>query len=474
MKFNKIFLLPFFIICFYGCKKDLGNYNYHVPTDPTADIGGKTFPAIEGDSLILKPFINYPGGDIYKDLTYTWRVTYLEQQTAITYTGYPLRVIYSLPPGIRPVRLTITVKSTGIQYFYDFKIAGGTQYSLGTTVLSVQNGVTKLSFVQPDNKTIQSDIYTTLNGQSLPANPVQLYAKHSPANYGPRTLQQYWILCNDPNKNSVMVDATTMLKVADFSQQFLSAPSTIKPGRLEDSTGVSDGVINNKFYMGTTSTAPFAPDYGKFGNPSPGNYVMSPYFTQTYGYTFGYDTAKTAFISFDGGGNYNGSDYQVDGTAFDPTNTGLHKLLYMDAVSGNSYAFLQDDKGTIYELSFTLTMDDYNNRTIAPINKRVFVGASLVQPDTKWQHSQVDIFYFTSNNMIYRYNPINQQLKALNTNFDSKVTMLKLSSDGNTLVAGIDGSIYFLDVSVGKDGSTVTKPTIKGIPGSPVDMLQQQ
>jgi hypothetical protein len=473
MKFNKIFLLLFFITSIYSCKKDLGNYTYHTISDPTCDIGNKTFPAIEGDSLILKPLVTYPGGDINKDLTFTWRITYLEQLTAVTYTGYPLRIVYTLPPGARPVRLTITVKSTGIQYFYNFNIIGGTQYSSGTTVLSIQNGVTKLSFVLPDNKTIQSDIYSRLNNEDLPANPVQLYAKFSPANYGPRTLQQYWIMCNDAERSSVITDATTMLKVSDFSQQFLSAPSVIRPGRFEDSTGVADGVVNNKFYIGTTSTAPFAPDYGKFGNPQPGNYVMSPYFTQTYSYVFGYDTTKTAFISFDGGGNYNGSDYLVNGNAFDPTNTGFHKLLYMDPVTGTSYAFLQDDKGAIYELSFMLNMDDYNNRAIIPNYKRVFAGASLVQPDTKWQHSQVDIFYFSSNNVIYRYNPINQQLKALNTSFTSKVTMLKLSRDGKTLAAGIDGSIYFLDVSVGKDGSTVSKPTINGLPGSPVDMVQQ-
>jgi len=473
MKINKIFIFLLFVICCYGCKKDLGNYTYHSPTDPTCDIGGKTFPAIEGDSLILKPEVIYPGGDINKDLTFTWRVTYVEQLTSVNYTGYPLRVIYTLPPGVRPVRLTITVKSTGIQYFYNFNISGGTQYSAGSAVLSVQNGVTKLSFVQPDNKTIQSDIYATLNKDVLPASPIQLYAKHSPLGYGPKTLQQYWVMCNDPSKSSVIVDATTMLKVSDFSQQFLSAPGTIKPGRFEDSTGVADGVINNKFYIGVTSTAPFAPDYGKFGNPQPGNYVMSPYFTQTNNYVFGYDTTKTAFISFDGGGNYNGSDYQVNGNAFDPTNTGFHKLLYMDAVSGTSYAFVKNDNGSIYELSFVITMDDYNNRTIVPNYKRAFAGASLVQPDTKWQHSQVDIFYFTSNNLIYRYNPINQQVKALNTSFGSKVTMLKLSSDGNTLAAGVDGSIYFLDVSVGKDGSTFSKTTITGIPGTPVDMVQQ-
>jgi len=473
MKINKIFLLLLFVIALGGCKKDLGNYSYRKITDPNApDLGGKIFPAIEGDSLKLQPLIEYPGGDINKDLTFTWRITYLEQQTAETYTGYPLKIVYNLPPGLRPVRLTITVKSTGVQYYYSFSILGGTQYSLGATVLSVQNGVTKLSFVLPDNKTIQSDIYSTLNNETLPVNPIQLFAKYSPPYYGPRTLQQYWILCNDPNKQSVMIDATTMLKVNDFNKQFLSAPSTIIPGHIEDSTGVADGVINGKFYMGTTSTAPFAPDYGKYGNPSPGNYTMSPYFSQTYPWTFGYDETAGAFISFDGGGNYNGSDYQVNGTAFDPTKTGLHTLLFMQPVTGTSYAFMKDANGVIDELSFTLALDDYNNRTVSPIYKRVFAGASLIQPDTKWQKSQVDVFYFTSNDVIYRYNPVNQSLKALNTNFGGKkVTMLKLSPDGNTLIAGVDGSIYFLDVSVGKDGSTVTQPTINGIPGSPVDMV---
>ena len=475
MKFNKILLLLLFIIALSGCKKDLGNYTYHNITDPTApDLENKTFPAIEGDSLKLQPIIEYPGGDVSKDLTFSWRITYLEQQTSETYTGYPLKIVYNLPPGIRPVRLTITVKSTGIQYYYNFNISGGTQYSLGTTVLSVQNGVTKLSFVLPDNKTIQSDIYSTLNGETLPANPIQLFAKHSPANYGPLTLQQYWILCNDPTTQSVIVDATTMLKVSVFSQQFLSAPASIIPGHIEDSTGVADGVINGKFYMGTTSTAPFAPDYGKYGNPSPGNYTMSPYFSQTYSWTFGYDETAGAFISFDGGGNYNGADYQVNGSAFDPTNTGLHTLLYMQPVSGTTYAFLKDSQGVINELSFTLALDDYNNRTLSPIYKRPFAGASLVQSDTKWQKSQVDVFYFTSNNLIYRYNPINQSLTPLNNTFGGKkVTMIKLSSDGNTLIAGVDGSIYFLDVSVGKDGSTTTQPTITGIPGTPVDLVIQ-
>ena len=480
MKINKIFIFILFIATLYGCKKDLGNYKYNVPADPAVyTLDGRTFPAIEGDSLILKPLVVYPGGNIYTDLTYTWEITYTDSLRTDVYTGYPLRMVYNLPPGVRPVRLTITAKSTGIKYFHTFFIGGITQYSKGTTVLSVQNGVSKLSFVFPGNQTVQADIYKTLNKEDLPNNPLALYPTFMPYHIGDGSVQQYWVLCNDPGKQSVIINAATLQKKSDFSAQFLSPPASIIPQRFEDSTaGASNGVINGKLYLGITSTAYFAPDFGKFANPQPGKYTMSPFFTQTYNYFFGFDPNAQAFISFDGGGSYNGSDYKVDtvtyGNKFDPTHIGMSNLLFMQAVSGTSYAFIKDDAGNIWEYSFVVALDDYNNRTISPINKRAFAGASYVQSDTKWQKSQLDVFYFTSGSTIYRYNPINQQVRALNANLGGKkVTMIKLSPDGKTLMAGVDGSIYYLDISVGKDGSTLSQPTINGLPGAPVDMVTQ-
>ncbi len=475
MKFNKIHLLLLFVALAYGCKKDLGNYTYHSPVDPICDIAAKTFPAIEGDSLILRPQVLYAGGNILKDLTYKWEITFVDSLRTDVYYGYPLRMVYNLPPGVRGARLTITAKATGIQYFYTFNINGITQYSLGTAVLSVDGGVTKFTFVEPDNKTMQADIYAALNKQILPANPVELYAHHYPLQTGNKGVDQYWIMCNDPAKGSVIVDATTLLKKGDFKSQFLSPPTTIIPGHFEDSLGVTNGVINGKLWFGITSTAFFATDYGKFGGPQLGNYTMSPFFMQTWGYTFGFDTTAGAFISFDGGGGFHGSDYVVDGDAFDPTNTGMHNLLYMQPKPGTTYAFLKADNGTIYEYSFLVSLDDYNNRTISPQYKRVFAGASLVQPDTKWQTTIDNIFYFTSNNAIYRYNPLNQDLRTLNTDMGGKkVTMLKLSADGKTLMAGVDGQIYFIDVRIGNDGSTFTQPTISGIPGTPVGAITLQ
>jgi hypothetical protein len=40
--------------------------------------------------------------------------------------------------------------------------------------------------------------------------------------------------------------------------------------------------------------------------------------------------------------------------------------------------------------------------------------------------------------------------------------------DDNTLAAGVEGTVYFLDISVGKSGNILK--TYTGIPGSPVDV----
>jgi hypothetical protein len=47
--------------------------------------------------------------------------------------------------------------------------------------------------------------------------------------------------------------------------------------------------------------------------------------------------------------------------------------------------------------------------------------------------------------------------------------MLKISADDNTLTVGTTGSVYTVDVSVGKNG--IITQTITGIPGAPVDIV---
>ncbi|SES13456.1 PKD-like family lipoprotein [Pedobacter rhizosphaerae] len=476
MKFKLILVLAIVVGLYTACKKDLGNYDYHPPSEPTLSaFKDSTFSALLGDSLILKPSIGLANADPQKDLSFEWRIDVAEEIRSDVYTGYPLKIVYNLAPGLRTAKLIITDKRNGLKYVVPFKVLGTTQFSSGKLVLSDDNGIARLSFVKPDNKTVLADIYKSFHGEDLPSNPVQLYFQ-DPLPYQPITNQQFWVLCNDPAKKSPLLDASTLLRKAFFNDQFFTPPNTITTGRLEAYMGtVPTGVINGKLYVGVMSTAPFAPDYGKFANEQAGDYTLSKYFTRTNSFYFGFDTKSKGFVTFGGDGSYLGKDYVVDtaGKAFDPKNIGYDNLLFMQTgQAGMFYAYFKAADGNIYELGFSYTFDSVNKKIKAE-SKRLFKGASLVNADTKWLRNSLNVFYFTANDKIYRYNPLNEDLKVLDADFGGKkISMLKVSADDNTLTVGTAGSVYTVDVSVGKNG--VITQTITGIPGSPVDIVMRK
>lgn len=472
MKFKAIYLIVFLFIGVSGCKKDLGNYNYTPPSEPhLTDFIDATFDAVLGDTLVLKPEVVIEGADPLTDLVFDWEILVPEDARADKYQGYPLKMVYNLSPRLRTAKLTISDKRNGMKYTFPFKIQGTTPFSEGQTVLSIDNGVTKLSFVKADGVTVLSDIYSRLNGGDLPISAVQLFAK--PIAYQSGTVEDYWVVCQDNVSGGVIVDASSMLKKKNFNTHFLITPTKLEPSYFDGSAGFPVGVINGKLYLSITTTAPFAPDFGKFANAEDGDYELSPFFTFAQGrYYFGFDKKSKAFISFNASGSFTGTTYKVGGTesAFDPKNLGLDNLIFMRAVSGNSYAYFRTAAGETYELAFNLAMDDYNNRTITPRSKKVFKGSSSVKSDSKWVKSAVDIFYFSSDDKIYRYNPIIEDIRQLSADLaGKKVTMLQLSADGNDLRVGVSGAVHTLDVRVGETGKI--KHTILGIPGNPIDLV---
>lgn len=473
MKQKFLYLLAFAAILYTSCKKDLGNYNYSPPSEPVIKgIKDANIPALIGDSLIIKPEVSLADADPMKDLNFEWRILLLEELREVSYTGYPLKMLFNLGTGERAATLIVTDKRNGLIYKYKFKIIGTTQFSAGTVILSNDGGNSKLSFVKPDN-TILANIYEGLQKESLPKNPVQLYYS-KPLPFQLLSKEEYWILCNDPATGSVIVNPSTLLYKDNFKSQFFLPASSIVPGRLETLMGtVSQGVINGKLYLGVTSTAPFAPDYGKFANEQIGDYMLSPYFTHGGAFYLGYDIKSKGFVSFDGGGNYAGKDYET-GTAtsvpFDPKNTGLENLVFMKAsAAGTTYAFFKENDGNTYELRFNNELTA-SPKAIIPEHKRLFAGSSLVLPDSKWVRNTINIFYFSSNDKIFRYNPISQSLEEQEAKFGGKkVSMLKISDDDQKLYVGVEGSLHTLDISIGKNGNIMN--TIDGIPGAPVDFL---
>ena len=79
-----------------------------------------------------------------------------------------------------------------------------------------------------------------------------------------------------------------------------------------------NGIINNRFYLGASSTYYLSPVYGYFGLPAAGEYRLAPYLIVREAYFLGYDTEKSGLVYFDGGGNFFGDNYLVQGTAFNP------------------------------------------------------------------------------------------------------------------------------------------------------------
>lgn len=475
MKFKYIYILAFLTFAISSCKKDLGNYTYSPPSEPVVEgVEGKTFSALIGDSLIIKPDVSLEGADPLKDLQFEWSITIQEELRNDLYYGYPLKMVYNLGPGERTAKLSVIDKRNGLKYNYNFKVTGTTQFSVGKLVLSNDNGVGKLSFVKPDDVTVLADLYQALQGEPLPSNPVQLYYS-KPLPYQVLTREEFWVLSNDPAKESVILDASTLLRKNYLSSQFFTPPVSIVPAYLEPILGyqqmgtVPVGVINGKLYKGIESTAPFAEDYGKFANEQSGDYNLAPFFLHASSFYLGFNTKNKSFVTFSGDGSYTGTSYGLDatGTAFNPKNTGMD-LLYMKPRDGaRSYAYMKAADGSIQEVSFVYPTTD---RNFNAESKRPFKGADKVKTNTIWQRNSLNVIYFSSNDKIYRYNPINEEITDTNADFGGKtVTMMKISDDDNTLTVGVEGAVHTVDISVNR--TKIITHTINGIPGSPVDII---
>lgn len=454
-----------------ACYKDKGNYDYKEIAVPEITGLDTLYKAFLGDTIVIKPTVTTT--DANATFTYTWRVSFPKRFSDTTITAYPLRLIFSLEPEVYDVRLTVTDNSNGMKYFRFFRISGQTQFSAGSLVLSEENNISQLSFVKPDS-TVMPRIYKALHGIDLPGKPLQLidlvhkYISPTPA-------LGYWVTGSGVNDGGVRLNNSTLLQYSTLRKNFFDMPATAKPGYLESSpNGVLQGVINCKLYVGASQTYYGSEVYGMFGVAVTGDYELyqRAAFNSVMPYFLGYDKNRKQVVSFTNFGipAYAGTSYQVtDVTAFDPLNVGLDLIHFQQINDGNCFAFGKAADGTLYEVKFGATFVGVVK--ITPLYKRTFSQPSLITATTKWVGTLDEVFYFTSGDKIYRYNPTNQDIRPLITNFGGKaVTMVKLTDNDNTLIAGVDGAVYYLDISTGKFGDVIR--TYTNIPGAPVDVIK--
>ena len=164
---------------------------------------------------------------------------------------------------------------------------------------------------------------------------------------------------------------------------------------------------------------------------------------------------------------YFGAQYSpVNTEIFDPTKVGMDLIKMVQINNTDTYAYVKDASGNIYELKLNANFN--GPFMIAAVHKRLFAHQEWINERTKMVATRNGYIYVAYKNQVFRYNPLNQQIELLKATIKSDIGLLKLDDDENTLIAGAEGSLYYMDIRVGKNGDLLK--TIEGIPGSPVDM----
>ncbi len=451
------------IILGTSCSNDLGNYNYAAPEIPVVSNLDTLYNISIGNKLTITPKVTFSSSE---DLSYEWKISVPSEMREIDFQGPTLDMYFTLDAGRYDARLAVVDNRTGMKYFHYFAINGQASFSQGIVLLTSNQGKAEISFIQKDS-TILPNIYEHTYGEALPQGPLQIVPLQDMYMGGTPYLG-YWIVCSDKKNPGVELDVNSLRRIKYFRDNFFNTTDEDLNVQYLYPTpvGVMTGIINNKLYIGASSTYYISPIYGYFGIPVLGDYTLAPYLIHCDSYIIGYDPVQKALIYFDGGGSYYGSDYTTNGTAFDPKNLNLD-VLFMSMVNSDSHYVIAKDKSDqqIYEFKFGV---ETSPRTFSPLSKKVFTGSSLVADNTQWVLTSTEIFYFSSNDKVYRYNPLNEEIRPLDIDFGGKkVTCLKLGSDGKSLIAGTDGNLYFLDISTGKYGNILTH--YSGFTGSPVD-----
>lgn len=470
MKKNLFYILAgCLLLVFSSCYKDKGSYNYHDIGDPVLSNFDSVYTAIVGDSLIITPKVTLPGGRT--DYSLSWEIDDPGNATGYNYDGNSLRIVFNLGAQRYKCQLTVSDNKLGMKYFFAFFILGQTQFTSGMLVLSDQAGTGKLSFITPKDSVV-SNVYESINNQSLGQHPTQLVEMRN-INYLNVT-NFYWIVCNDPKNPGVRLDPTTLQQDRTLEGNFFDAPSPLDSTYLlKMENGTATAIINGEMYLGTTSTAPFSTVYGNWGTSvAQGTNLAPDLITSNVPHAsgiwyLGFDTRRKCLQRFTGVG-YSDTTFIQKGGFFNAANLKMDLIKLVNVDDNNIYLFA-DSAGVKYELKMGV---DFlmGGTTITQYSKKVFPGASLLKTDTKWAASSTNIIFFSSGSKVYRYNPLNAEVRPLTADFGGQdVTMVKISPDYNQLYVGVDGTVYTLDISVGQNGNILKK--VAGLPGKVVDIF---
>ncbi|MCK7557782.1 hypothetical protein MKQ70_23345 [Chitinophaga sedimenti] len=337
-------------------------------------------------------------------------------------------------------------------------------------VLSSSADKSHFSFVKVDGS-LQADLYKAMNGEDLPPNAQQINVMRS-LYYNNGAISSYWLTYKT---GAVQLDVATLRRTRFLKDFFFGPPESFDNGNFKVlNDGTLMAIINNKIYFGAFETAPFATYFGFLGAPVNGRYNVGPMvldnMTEAQSYILGYDNTRQAFIRF-AGRSYIDTTYTVRDSLFNPKNLKM-SLVHMERFTDDDmYAFMDSAGIKIKELYFSVNFNSSDifrarKARTSPLNGRI-------KANTVWAKGIEKDFYFSADDKIYRYNPLNDEIRQLATDFGGKtVTMIKVLNNGDLMLVGTEGTVTYLDISTGRNGAFIKK--IEGIPGSPKDVAVRE
>lgn len=510
-----------------SCIKDNGNYDYTLPLEPEVTLE-EGYTVELGTVLHIAPEVVYSGPS---KLRYVYEFFDRDnaEEALLALDGNEDGSVDLMPgmlaPGGYDGKLTVIVPDDsginadpddqGMKYFETFAVLIQTSqaFSAGRLVLVDDGGQAKLHFINPEDAIIE-DVYNAINAEPLPGAPRQLLSAFILVMGGGDPTggrQGYWILTdNEGVADGVKFDANTLNKTNTLQGNFFSPPKDMSvemdAQMLKDymmggpSSGSMVMALGGKVYPGTRVGYYMQAlnSWGKFGAAISGEYNVSglaqdmqgpPIMNATF---WGFDNEAKALRMFEITDRA-GSLLTINNTspaAWDPNNVGLDALT-LQFYNGGGYLFATDGS-KIWQLGFNVGFSTTDtSRQMSNTTKVEFQHSSMITPTTKWLCNNQGVFYISSGNKVYRYNPNNPSLmEPLVANMTGNVTMLKfrcyevatmgpgmvgaVNTTYSEIVVGTDaGNIYYLDVT-GLEGQAgqITK-TITGITGAPVDIYDR-
>lgn len=436
------------IICFIwilllgvSCAKDNGNYSYDKVNTITSKGLQPSYSAIRFEPLKIRcPKLSFKYDDI-KDLSYRWKIDY-----KVVSEERDLDTIVDAELGNKDASLTVIDNSTKYEYYFEFKVNVGTNFSHGLYFLvEMPDGSASLSFANRDRKSdllFADNIYSKTNPEMAPlgTKPIQLVK--------PGSGKLLYIVCNGGGDDSKIsrIDLNTIILNQILNKESVrggDGSEVFEPDYMSDF--YRDALISSK---GKLFTYNFVGANALY-RPAKGDYNIAPHVFLDYMYgpyfAVGFDVVKEKLVLF----TPDGDNYAYDKHAFyEPTDgtllNGL-ELIASGQTAMNPYGAMGNamDWSLVFYNRLTKELFFYKNTIAVDINwatfgyDAIFVAlekttlvAEKADENSKIKFSpKTKYWYFSKGAVLYKMHHNEKEPRAIWTSTTGDITSLAINSN---------------------------------------------